>query len=186
MSDVSRQQAGDTTATAPVDDGASSRSSAPLSLPLPLRSHVQVASGHLPVAPLTGRAHQRFHEGRRLVCGGCCFRVDVMPAEQTDKAAAADAEPSDVAAHAAAAAAGRVQLSVLLVRSKKRDEFIWPKGGWEKVSAHTLESDRMEAQRRRMSANDAARTGRLHQRDRPPSASAVERTVAPNDSPRNV
>lgn len=112
-----------------------------------LRSHVthRLERGHDdaaapgPVPSLTGRAHQRFEGDRRLVCGCVAFRVD----EFAD-AAAAVADQSDVASASPTAAAtaapatpapfGATQLSVLLVRSKKKDEWIFPKGGWEQVS----------------------------------------------------
>jgi hypothetical protein len=90
------------------------------------------------------------------VCGGCCFRVDVMPLDEADKADSAEAAGSgDVDA----VAAGRVQLSVLLVRSKKRDEFIWPKGGWEKVRMHSSRiavASAEAADERQRHRNDAA------------------------------
>jgi len=79
-----------------------------------------------PVGALTGRAHQRYEDERRLLCGCVPFRVDVyaQPSAEEGDAAAADARPSSVAV-----------LRVLLVASKKKDDWIFAKGGWEQFES---------------------------------------------------
>ena len=64
------------------------------------------------------------------MCGCVAFRIDEYAADS----ATSDVDTAAAAAAAAPPSANAAQLSILLVRSKKKDEWIFPKGGWEQVS----------------------------------------------------
>jgi diphosphoinositol-polyphosphate diphosphatase len=118
-----------------------SSSSPPFTQP-PTSCHVRVRSSAPDATPppgaLTGRTHQKYDGERRLVCGCVPFRVDEYTPSNQDNSTSTSSTTAAAGSNSIESSARTgVILSVLLVRSKKRDEWIFAKGGHEEFESRS-------------------------------------------------